>query len=316
MAKDETEHDDATTDETASKEGSKPAVAKATAAAPDASREDDDETDDDENDDDENDDDENDDDENDDDDDETGDEDDDEAGGSRPAAGEETAAEEDTDREPAPPEAAAADAPSPKKAARAGSTERAALVADADPARASAGRKRAPLPPDPPPAAVGKSVFLFVIVIGALSAGFWFLGKETGGERSAPRWKTGQTVDVNITLVATDRNDLACSSATVVAGRRCEFESKTKAVEPKPEDDKLLKPYTTTDNIRFLAAGLWSQPELDARKLPSDRFTVKCKYSVEGEIKRPAVRWNARSAFGDRTEDWYAGLVKDCKLVP
>jgi hypothetical protein len=153
-----------------------------------------------------------------------------------------------------------------------------------------------------------------VVVIGALSAGFWFLGSETGGDRTAPRWKTGQTVDVNITLVPTDRNDLACASPTVIGERRCEFEAAGKPFQPKPEDDKLLKPYTTTDGVQFLAAGLWTQPDLDPKKLPADRFSVKCKYTVEGEVKKPGVRWNVRGGFSAKDNAWYSGTVKDCAL--
>jgi len=180
---------------------------------------------------------------------------------------------------------------------------------------ASSPRKRAPLPPEPPPAAVGKTVTIFLLTMGALSAGFYFLGAETGGDRTAPRWKTGQTVDVNITLVANDRNELACASDVEIAGRHCEFVNKTKPAE-KVDDDKLLKPYTTTDNVQFLGAGLWTQPDLDVKKLPADRFTVKCKYTVEGEIKKPGVRWASRGGFSDKENNWYAGVLKECSLAP
>jgi hypothetical protein len=222
--------------------------------------------------------------------------------------------EEDEDEEDEPEEAPApakAATPAKKEPAKDAPAKRATPAAAASPVR-----KRAPLPPEPPPIAVGKTVFLFVAVIGALSAGFWFLGGETGGDRTAPRWKTGQTVDVNITLVAGDRNDLACATEVAIADRKCEFQTKTKATEPKPEDGMLLKPYTTTDGVQFLAAGLWSQPELDPKKLPADRFSVKCKYTVEGEVKKPAVRWAVRGGFSDKDNAWYAGTVKDCALSP
>jgi hypothetical protein len=231
--------------------------------------------------------------------------------------------EDDEDEEEASeePAAAAEEKPKPKAKSEPPKAEpvkaaKAKAAREPEPAHTTSPRKRAPLPPEPPPAALGKTVTIFVVAMAGLSAGFYLLGAETGGgDRTAPRWKTGQTVDVNITLVATDRTDLACASDVVIADRRCEFVNKTKPAE-KTEDAKLLKPYSTTDNVRFLGAGLWSQPDLEVKKLPADRFTVKCKFTVEGEIKKPGVRWNTRGGFSEREDVWYAGALKECSLAP
>jgi hypothetical protein len=168
---------------------------------------------------------------------------------------------------------------------------------------------------------LGTSMVLFVIVVGGLAAGFAFLGRETSGPGpAAPKWKDGQEVDVEITLVKTDRRDLGCASAEEVGGRHCAFESKEKrwSKPDKPEDKKaLLQPYTTSTGVQFLAAGLWTEPALDADgKLPATRFTVKCKYKVEGKVKKPAIRWHTEDPWADRTEDWYSGLVSGCSIIP
>ncbi len=226
---------------------------------------------------------------------------------SEPAKAEEEDEDEDDGEEEEEEEAPAP----PPKAAKA----KAAPAREVEAERTTSPRRRAPLPPEPPPAAVGKTVSIFIVTMGVLSAGFYLLGAETGGDRTAPRWKTGQTVDVNITLVATDRNELACASDVEIAGRHCEFKNKTTPWD-KVEDDKLLKPYTTTDNVQFVGAGLWSQPGLEVKKLPADRFTVKCKFTVEGEIKKPGIRWATRGGFSDKDNAWYAGVLKDCGLAP
>jgi hypothetical protein len=163
--------------------------------------------------------------------------------------------------------------------------------------------------------AMVKTLILFVIILGGLGAALYLLNPGDGGPAAAPKWNTGQTVDVEITLVSTDSKDLACASTEEIAGRKCEFETQTKP-RPKAEGDdadkKLLKPYTTTDRVQFLAAGIWSEPALKG-KLPTSRFSVKCKYTVEGKVKKPGVRWS--TDWYDPGGDWYAGVVSGCSVV-
>jgi hypothetical protein len=167
-----------------------------------------------------------------------------------------------------------------------------------------------------PSGSMVKSMILFLIIVGGLTAAFLLLNPPEGGPVPAPKWNTGQTVDVELTLVASDSKDLACASTEEVAGRKCEFETQTKP-RPKAEGDdadkKLLKPYTTTDRVQFLAGGVWSDPALKG-KLPTTRFSVKCKYTVEGKIKKPVIRWS--TDWYEPGSDWYAGVVSACSLVP
>jgi hypothetical protein len=46
------------------------------------------------------------------------------------------------------------------------------------------------------------------------------------------------------------------------------------------------------------------------------RFSVKCKYQVEGTVKKPAIRWGSDKPFYDSPGDWYAGFVSGCTVLP
>ncbi|XXX80593.1 hypothetical protein WMF30_17710 [Sorangium sp. So ce134] len=206
--------------------------------------------------------------------------------------------------------AARADAAAPARASRP------AKAAGA--ARRPAGKKPGARPraaAQPQGGSLGKSMILFLIIIGGLAAAFAYFGREPAPGSSGPKWKPGDKAQVEVTLVSSDIKDLACWSSDEVNGRHCAFESPTKGWSKGDADDKkLLRPYTTTDRVQFLAAGLWSEPALTG-KLPSARFAVKCTYTVEGKMKRPGIRWTSEGAWLDRTEDWYAGLLSDCKLI-
>ncbi len=160
-----------------------------------------------------------------------------------------------------------------------------------------------------------KNGIIFAVAVGALAAVVALLGREPPG-KGAPKWQIGQTVDVEITLVGSDRTDLTCASATEIAGRHCAFESKSKGfAKPGTQEDKtLLQPYTTVDRVQFAAAGLWAEPALK-ENLPKTRFSVKCKYAVEGRIKTPSVRWASDGPWHDNGNDWYAGLLSGCTIT-
>ncbi|APR79791.1 Hypothetical protein A7982_05138 [Minicystis rosea] len=178
--------------------------------------------------------------------------------------------------------------------------------------------KRArPAPPPQQGTSLGKSMILFVLIIGGLAAGFALLGSEKPQEQAKPKWKVGDTADVEITLVKNDRQELSCASSDEIGGKHCAFEGANKpwSKGDNGDDKKLLKPYTTTDRIQFTAAGVWSEPALAADKIPATRFSVKCKYKVEGTLKNVSVRWESTGQWFPGNE-WYAGSVSDCKVAP
>jgi hypothetical protein len=181
-------------------------------------------------------------------------------------------------------------------------------------------RGAAPLAKPRPAAArkggsLGKSMILFVVIVGGLAAAFALLGNESSSGPAAPKWKTGDTADLELTLVADDKKNLACSTSDEVAGAHCAFEDKAKAWSKgdNADDKKLLKPYTTTDHIQVLASGLWSDPGMTGT-LPAVRFSVKCKYKVEGKVKAAAIRWASDGPWYD-SKDLYTGSLSACKLV-
>lgn len=162
---------------------------------------------------------------------------------------------------------------------------------------------------------LGKSMILFVVIVGGLAAAFALLGTESSSGPAAPKWKTGDVTDLELTLVADDKKNLGCASSDDIAGAHCAFEDKTKpwSKGDNADDKKLLKPYTTVDHVQVLASGLWSDPGMTGT-LPTVRFSVKCKYKVEGKMKTAAIRWNGDGPWYD-SKDLYSGSISGCKLV-
>jgi hypothetical protein len=224
-------------------------------------------------------------------------------------------ADEDEDEDDAPPPAAT---PAKKAAALGGPKPKKAKVkkrAVATAAPTGGARVAAQPTTARQPGALGKSLLLFVIVVGGLAAGFALLGRDGDNKAPAvPKWAVGQTVDVEITVVPSDRQDLACASKDELGGRHCQFEERNRPWKSADADEKVLKPYTTTDRVQFLAAGLWDQPALKG-KLPTSRFSVKCKYKVEGKLAKPWIRWAADGQWFERVDEWYAGPVTDCTIA-
>ncbi|MEQ9321527.1 MAG: hypothetical protein RIF41_20345, partial [Polyangiaceae bacterium] len=169
-----------------------------------------------------------------------------------------------------------------------------------------------------------RNVILFVALVGGLAAAFALLGSSGGGDGpvSRPKWKVGETKEVEITLVTTDHKNLACAMKDEIAGKYCAFEAQNKQGS-KPsnarEAENLLQPYTTIDRVQFMAAGVWTQPALKAKldkenwDRPSPRFTVKCKFKVEGTSKNAFVQWKGGEGWHPGS-GWYVGSVSDCTL--
>lgn len=186
------------------------------------------------------------------------------------------------------------------------------------PARSKIAGAPPPAPARKPAGSLGKSVVLFVAIVGGLATAFVvFNNGDGGGGRVAPNWKVGQQVDVEITLVKTDKDDLACASADEISGKHCAFEGQNKkwSKGDSTNDKTLLRPYTTTSGSELLAAGLWSEPALSGT-LPALRFSVKCKYTVEGKVKKPSIRWATDKPWFDNNGEWFSGFVSGCTLLP
>jgi hypothetical protein len=225
--------------------------------------------------------------------------------------------DEDEEEEEAKP-AAKPPAASPAKgavSAKPGAQKSAPVTAKRSAGPVRPGRSK-PLPPRQR-GSLGKTMILFVAIVGGLAATFVLLSRE---ENSPPRWSPGQTVDMDVTLVPSDAFNLGCASSDVLAGKRCAFDpgGKPPANFDASNDATLLRPYTTTGGIQFFGAGLWSNPGLAPTLLPQDeaRFTAHCKFKVDGSIKKAQVRWKTEGPWLDWAEPHYAGSLTDCKLVP
>jgi hypothetical protein len=162
---------------------------------------------------------------------------------------------------------------------------------------------------------LGKSMILFVIIVAGLAGAFALLGQESTTGPAAPKWKTGDSADLELTLVADDKKNLACSSPDEIGGAHCAFEAQGKpwSKGDSADDKKLLKPYTTVDHVQILASGVWSDPALGGA-LPATRFSVKCKLKVDGKMKAASIRWASDGPWYD-SKDLYAGSISGCKLV-
>jgi hypothetical protein len=163
---------------------------------------------------------------------------------------------------------------------------------------------------------------LLVLIVGGVLASFAISKGGDEPERGKPakeaavaqqNWSVGQEIPVEITVLPEDRENLACASVEEAAGRHCAFENTTTPRDGGADDDAhILKPYATTGRQRFLAAGLWDQIK---DKIPSKRFSVKCKYKVEAKIKAPAIRWSKSGPWRELKGDWFAGSVSGCTVA-
>jgi hypothetical protein len=130
------------------------------------------------------------------------------------------------------------------------------------------------------------------------------------------KWAVGQTVELDITLKPTDRGNLSCASPDEVAGKHCQFDAPDKpSAKGNLEDDKvILKPYAVPNSpTRILAAGLWTDPGM-SNKLPDQRFTVHCKFKLEGKVNNPGIRWDPKGPWRDNKSPWFAASVSGCSI--
>ena len=162
-------------------------------------------------------------------------------------------------------------------------------------------------------------------LVGGLAGAFALLGSSgsASGPVNRPKWKVGQTVDLEITVVTTDHKNLGCAMKGEIGGRHCAFEAQNKRSDKSGDsrtNDKLLQPYTTVDRVQFMASGLWMQKPIKEKldkenwDRPSPRFTVKCKYVVEGKSKTAFVQWKPGEGWHSGN-GWYVGYVKNCAIT-
>jgi hypothetical protein len=124
----------------------------------------------------------------------------------------------------------------------------------------------------------------------------------------------GAIVSAPITLVTSDKNDLACAANVEVSGNRCGF---TEAGAPLIGFDsrRILAPYRTTSGDLFLIAGLFDLPTVSERYTqdPPDgrnrdslrRFIANCAVKLVGQADYK-LRWLQAAPFDGPVNSWVA----------
>lgn len=114
------------------------------------------------------------------------------------------------------------------------------------------------------------------------------------------------TTDVELTLITSDRYELACSSASTVGRYACGFDGTGK---PRSLDEsETLRPYMTVGRKVYLIPALFLQPSVERRykaepaALPREqlrRFSAKCKLRKVGELEGFKLRWAEKSPWSE-----------------
>lgn len=125
-------------------------------------------------------------------------------------------------------------------------------------------------------------------------------------------WRVGGTQLIEVTLVAEDVTKLACASDSVFDGLTCGYHPDgTPFGSSGADDQNTLRPYNTTKNELFLAAGLWSSPALRGFK-SSERFSIACSYTIVGVAKSVQLRWSPTSRFEPLKTAVPLGRLSNC----
>jgi hypothetical protein len=131
-------------------------------------------------------------------------------------------------------------------------------------------------------------------------------------------------LDVPITLVTSDRDDLGCAFSTNVGAYRCEVETDGTAWPEPPAPKDRLAPYYSEERRLFLIPGLFEQPAIAERFRQEDptgrrreslrRFSARCKLRLVQQVEGFKVRWLHDDSWHDSGAAWVAE-ASDCALT-
>jgi len=171
--------------------------------------------------------------------------------------------------------------------------------------------------PAAPPLPVPKPQVVRWLIIGiaAIVAGsLWSWRGKTAAQK---------TVEAPITLITSDREDLACAMGKAVGQYKCQFRAAGQPWPEAPAAKDKLAPYFTTDRQMFLIPGLFEQPALAARYKsepptgkPRDqlkRFVARCHLRLVEKVEGFQTRWMSDATFGPGDAAWVAE-PQDCKI--
>jgi len=129
-----------------------------------------------------------------------------------------------------------------------------------------------------------------------------------------------RTTPADITLVTSDRTDVACVSQKGLQGYYCGFS--TEIINWQGDEQNKLAPFYTVDRHQYLIPGLFLEPAIRARyqseplNKPREqlkRFTARCQIKIIGKLAGVRTHWVANTAWGN-PEDIEVGTVSGCKI--
>lgn len=157
--------------------------------------------------------------------------------------------------------------------------------------------------------------WLIVLAGLLLAVPIWFWRGHIAG--------TSDQIEVDITLVSSDRDDLACGLKREVSGLRCAFLDDGKDMSQDISADHTLAPYLTKSRQLFLIPNLFGQPALAQRyekeathgtqRTKLKRFTAHCELTLVEKVQDVSVRWTRKSKM-DRFGDGWVAQVKQCVI--
>ena len=177
------------------------------------------------------------------------------------------------------------------------------------------------------------SQYGFIAFALALGGFIWWVRSDPNPPpvRPTPEMVRGAVIDAPITLVTSDRNDLACvlADGPVEGGYHCEYVTADKTWAEAhggaetTDHKKLLSPYKTIDDILILIPGLFDEPAVLERyqdEIPTktnkeklQRFTAQCKLKLTVEVENVMVRWNPKGQWQGPHKVWI-GEASNCQV--
>lgn len=138
-------------------------------------------------------------------------------------------------------------------------------------------------------------------------------------EAGPPR--PGTVLDLELTLITSDRGDVACVSPTMFQRYACDFSGETtpRAIEERDA----LRPYMTLDRQVYLLPGLFLENQVQRRyqaeppQVPRDqlrRFSAQCRVQVQGRLRGFKLRWDATGRWSE-PQDADVATVLGCTVT-
>lgn len=149
----------------------------------------------------------------------------------------------------------------------------------------------------------------FIVVTALVCAiPLWFWRGRPGG--------MGSTIEVKLTLVSSDKDDLACGASAEYAGFRCRFAPTGEPIVPEPQPDKTLAPYMNHERRLFLIPNLFASEPLRARyeadsskRIPRNkrkRFDAVCQLRLVQKVDGVSVSWLRSHKVSGNEVAWVA----------